>query len=313
MVAKRKPKAASKQKPKAKAKTTTAKAKAPETKAANAATKATKAAPKAKKAPKSTTKVVTAKAATAKKATKAKASTGKAAMSKGSVGRAAMSKASAGKATMSKGSVGKASVGKASAGKASAGKASAGKASSRKSATKTKARAKAKRPPAIAKTQPVKAQIRAIVKLPAAKKSKTTRRKSEPAFEPYTATQSEDYMNESQRNHFRNILLNWKHELMEGVDRTVVHMQEEAANYPDPTDRASQEEEFALELKARDRERLLIKKIDHTIDLIDQDEYGFCSSCGVEIGIRRLEARPTATQCIDCKTLGEIKERQILG
>jgi len=197
--------------------------------------------------------------------------------------------------------------------KRSAGKASAGKASSRKSATKTKARAKAKRPPAIAKTQPVKAQIRAIVKLPAAKKSKTTRRKSEPAFEPYTATQSEDYMNESQRNHFRNILLNWKHELMEGVDRTVVHMQEEAANYPDPTDRASQEEEFALELKARDRERLLIKKIDHTIDLIDQDEYGFCSSCGVEIGIRRLEARPTATQCIDCKTLGEIKERQILG
>ena len=120
-------------------------------------------------------------------------------------------------------------------------------------------------------------------------------------------------MGESQKEYFRNILNAWKFELMEEVDRTVSHMKEEAANYPDPADRASQEEEFSLELKTRDRERRLIRKIDKTIDLVDQDDYGYCESCGVEIGIRRLEARPTATQCIDCKTLSELKERQING
>ena len=120
-------------------------------------------------------------------------------------------------------------------------------------------------------------------------------------------------MNESQREHFRMLLLTWKKQLMEEVDRTVSHMRDEAANYPDPADRASQEEEFSLELRTRDRERKLIKKIDNTIDLIDLDDYGYCESCGVEIGVRRLEARPTANQCIDCKTLDEIKERQILG
>ncbi|WP_038834169.1 RNA polymerase-binding protein DksA, partial [Pseudomonas aeruginosa] len=100
-------------------------------------------------------------------------------------------------------------------------------------------------------------------------------------------------------------------ELMEEVDRTVHHMQDEAANFPDPADRASQEEEFSLELRARDRERKLIKKIDETLQLIEDEEYGWCDSCGVEIGIRRLEARPTATLCIDCKTLAEIREKQL--
>ena len=98
---------------------------------------------------------------------------------------------------------------------------------------------------------------------------------------------------------------------MEEVDRTVHHMQDEAANFPDPADRASQEEEFSLELRTRDRERKLIKKIDQTLQRIEEDDYGFCDSCGVEIGIRRLEARPTATLCIDCKTLAEIKEKQV--
>jgi DnaK suppressor protein len=98
---------------------------------------------------------------------------------------------------------------------------------------------------------------------------------------------------------------------MQEVDRTVHHMQDEAANFPDPADRASQEEEFSLELRARDRERKLIKKIDETLQLIEDNDYGWCDSCGVEIGIRRLEARPTATLCIDCKTLAEIKEKQI--
>ncbi len=147
--------------------------------------------------------------------------------------------------------------------------------------------------------------------------AKTGTRKSstsaEPSFTPYNARKNEEYMNEEQKEHFRDILLAWKLELMREVDRTVNHMQEEASNYPDPADRASQEEEFSLELKTRDRERRLIRKIDSTLELIDQEDYGYCESCGVEIGVRRLEARPTATQCIDCKTLAEIKEKQIRG
>jgi DnaK suppressor protein len=111
--------------------------------------------------------------------------------------------------------------------------------------------------------------------------------------------------------HFRNIMQAWKKDLMAEVDRTVHHMQDEAANFPDPTDRASQESEFSLELRTRDRERKLIKKIDETLNLIDNHDYGYCESCGVEIGIRRLEARPTATLCIDCKTLDEIREKQM--
>ncbi|ODS24814.1 RNA polymerase-binding protein DksA [Candidatus Endobugula sertula] len=131
------------------------------------------------------------------------------------------------------------------------------------------------------------------------------------SFEPYKEEAGEEYMNEKQLKHFKNLLITWKAELMEEVDRTVSHMQDEASNFPDPADRASQEEEFSLELRTRDRERKLIKKIDKTIDNIDVDDYGYCESCGVEIGIRRLEARPTATQCVDCKTLSEIKEKQV--
>jgi len=132
-------------------------------------------------------------------------------------------------------------------------------------------------------------------------------------FSPYMAEKDEEYMNDDQKDHFRGILLSWKKELMEEVDRTVTHMKDEAANFPDPADRASQEEEFSLELRTRDRERKLIKKIDKTIELIKVDDYGYCDACGVEIGIRRLEARPTATQCVDCKTLDEIKEKQTMG
>ncbi|MBM7063132.1 RNA polymerase-binding protein DksA [Pseudomonas sp. UL073] len=130
-------------------------------------------------------------------------------------------------------------------------------------------------------------------------------------FEPYKEAKGEEYMSDAMRAHFTAILNKWKMELMQEVDRTVHHMQDEAANFPDPADRASQEEEFSLELRARDRERKLIKKIDETLQLIEDNDYGWCDSCGVEIGIRRLEARPTATLCIDCKTLAEIKEKQI--
>lgn len=129
-------------------------------------------------------------------------------------------------------------------------------------------------------------------------------------FEPYNAADDEDYMSPEQEEHFRAILLAWKRSLMEEVDRTVHHMQDEATNFPDPNDRATQESEFSLELRTRDRERKLIKKIDEALARLDNHEYGYCEACGVEIGIRRLEARPTATLCIDCKTLDEIRERQ---
>jgi DnaK suppressor protein len=129
-------------------------------------------------------------------------------------------------------------------------------------------------------------------------------------FEPYNAASDEEYMSPAQEEHFRHILRAWKQSLMEEVDRTVHHMQDEATNFPDPNDRATQESEFSLELRTRDRERKLIKKIDEALARIETHEYGYCEACGVEIGIRRLEARPTATLCIDCKTLDEIRERQ---
>lgn len=132
-------------------------------------------------------------------------------------------------------------------------------------------------------------------------------------FTPYKEKKGEEYMNDQQKDHFRGLLQSWKTELMEEVDRTMSHMKDEAANFPDPADRASQEEEFSLELRTRDRERKLIKKIDSTMELIESDDYGYCDACGVEIGIRRLEARPTATLCVDCKTLDEIKEKQVGG
>ncbi|EKE87455.1 RNA polymerase-binding protein DksA [Idiomarina xiamenensis] len=132
-------------------------------------------------------------------------------------------------------------------------------------------------------------------------------------LEPYQEKSGEEYMNEAQREHFKKILEAWRSQLREEVDRTVHHMKDEAANFPDPVDRAAQEEEFSLELRTRDRERKLIKKIEKTLQKIEEDDFGFCDSCGIEIGIRRLEARPTADQCVDCKTLAEIKEKQMTG
>jgi DnaK suppressor protein len=131
------------------------------------------------------------------------------------------------------------------------------------------------------------------------------------SFKPYDLKEGEEYMNEAQVEHFRRILQNWKAELMKEVDRTVHHMQDEAANFPDPNDRATQESEFSLELRTRDRERKLIKKIEESLENLERGDYGYCETCGIEIGLRRLEARPTATQCIDCKTLDEIREKQV--
>ena len=158
-----------------------------------------------------------------------------------------------------------------------------------------------KNPKSAAKTAPVKPATRSTVDSPFKN------------FTPYEPKKNEKYMSEEQLAHFKAILLKWRRELMEEVDRTVHHMRDEAANFPDPADRATQEEEFSIELRTRDRERKLIKKIDQTIDRLDQHDFGYCDTCGVEIGLRRLEARPTATQCVDCKALDEIKERQLHG
>ncbi len=134
-----------------------------------------------------------------------------------------------------------------------------------------------------------------------------------PTIAPYEEKPGEAYMNENQLEHIEKILLAWRQSLMEEVDRTVNHMKDEAANFPDPSDRASQEEEFSIELRTRDRERKLIKKIEDGLERLHEDDFGYCEACGIEIGLRRLEARPTATLCIDCKTLAEIKERQNQG
>jgi DnaK suppressor protein len=127
---------------------------------------------------------------------------------------------------------------------------------------------------------------------------------------PYKQKKTEDYMSLAMMAHFKSILMALRQRILEGGDKIVTHMKEEAINYPDPNDRASQEEDFRLELRTRDRERKLLKKIEESLELIREKEYGYCEVCGVEIGLRRLEARPTATLCIDCKTLDEIKERQ---
>jgi len=203
------------------------------------------------------------------------------------------------------------------------------KTASKKKVAKKK---KAKKSPAKKKAAKKKIAKKTILKKKAAKKTvskkkittgninkkamgKVTNIKKSPAkktIAPYKQKRkNEDYMGVEQSHHFRLLLLTWKKELMEEVDRTVHHMQDDASNFPDPNDRATQEEEFALELRTRDRERKLIAKIDESVVNLDSGDYGFCEVCGVEIGIRRLEARPTATQCIDCKTLDEIKERHL--
>ena len=214
--------------------------------------------------------------------------------------KAAKTKAKAKKKAVAKKSVAKKPV---AAKKATASK----KTVSKKKAPVKKKTAASK--PAATKT-PAAKQTRGK---PAAKRSSAASPATGPvsAIEPYVAEKGEEYMNDEQVAHFRNILLSWKRDLMEEVDRTVHHMQDEAANFPDPTDRATQESEFSMELRARDRERKLIKKIDEALMNLDNEEYGYCEACGVEIGIRRLEARPTATLCIDCKTLDEIREKQM--
>ena len=192
----------------------------------------------------------------------------------------------------------------------------------KKVASKSSAKKAAPKKAAAKKAAPTKAAPRkkAVAKKAAPKKAaakKTARRRPSvhigpvPGISPYKEKKGEEYMNEEQVAHFRGILNAWKKELMEEVDRTVHHMQDDAANFPDPNDRATQESEFSMELRARDRERKLIRKIEESIRNLENEEFGYCEACGVEIGVKRLEARPTATLCIDCKMLDEIRERQM--
>ncbi|WP_343154429.1 RNA polymerase-binding protein DksA [Buchnera aphidicola] len=132
-------------------------------------------------------------------------------------------------------------------------------------------------------------------------------------LKPYQKKINEEYMNENQILHFKKILETWKNQLQFEVNHTLLYIQDKSTNFPDPIDRATQEEEFSLELRNRDRSRKLIKKIELTLKKIKNNEFGYCNSCGIEIGIRRLEARPTASLCIDCKTLAEIREKQMSG
>lgn len=172
---------------------------------------------------------------------------------------------------------------------------------------------------AIKTTKKTAARKKVSVKKAVAKKKPVSRAKTPSGsgefihgIAPYKARSRERYMNLKQLDHFRNILATWRRELVDEVNRTIHSMQDETVNHPDPNDRATQESDISLELRSRDRERKLIKKIDGTIALIDSGDYGYCDKCGVEVGIARLEARPTANLCVDCKTLDEIREKQMV-
>ncbi len=189
---------------------------------------------------------------------------------------------------------------------------------SKKTVSKKKTVKKAAPKKAVAKKKaaPKKAAAKKTTAKKAAPKKATSKKTGSqigpvPGIAPYQEKKGEEYMSDKQTAHFRDILLAWKRGLMEEVDRTVHHMQDDAANFPDPNDRATQESEFSMELRARDRERKLIKKIDESIRNLDNNDFGFCEACGVEIGVKRLEARPTATLCIDCKVIDEIREKQM--
>ena len=179
-------------------------------------------------------------------------------------------------------------------------------------AKKTVAKKTAAKKPVAKKT----AAKKPVAKKPVAKKKpklKVVATTNKSKIAPYKAKKKEKYMSAAMKRHFTAVLVNWKEHLFDEMQKTFDHLKTKGETYADPIDRASQEEEFAFELRTRDRERKLINKISISLDKIKNDDYGWCDSCGDEIGIKRLEARPTATHCIDCKTLDEIKEKQLNG
>jgi len=155
----------------------------------------------------------------------------------------------------------------------------------------------------------------AVKKSPAKKVAakKVSAKKRSTPISSYQGRKGEKYMSAAMKKHFLAVLIDWREHLKEEMQKTFDHLKNKGESYADPIDRASQEEEFAFELRTRDRERKLISKIAMSLDQIKQDDYGYCYACGIEIGVKRLEARPTATHCIDCKTLDEIKEKQLGG
>tara|TARA_B100001113_G_scaffold71474_1_gene55364 strand:+ start:1009 stop:1584 length:576 start_codon:yes stop_codon:yes gene_type:complete len=188
-----------------------------------------------------------------------------------------------------------------------------------KKITKTKKKAVKKVQPKKSNTKKITAKKRApakkIKKVAKVVKKQPTKKiaNNKSKIAPYKVKKNEKYMSAAMKRHFIAVLLLWKEHLKEEMQKTFDHLRTKGETYADPVDRASQEEEFAFELRTRDRERKLINKIAVSIEQIKQDDYGWCESCGDEIGIKRLEARPTATHCIDCKTLDEIKEKQLSG
>ena len=193
------------------------------------------------------------------------------------------------------------------------------KAINKKTPAKKAAAKKAPAKKAAVKKAPAK---KAAVKKVIAKKTPAKKLKKQDKYEeaqflasikPYVLKKNEKYMNAKQQKHFQDILGSWKDQLQLEQDRTADKIQKNVSHFPDESDRATHEEEFTLELRTRERERKLLSKINESIDDLKSDDYGYCASCGIEIGIRRLEARPTATRCIDCKTIEEIHERQQYG
>ncbi len=263
-----------------------------------------------KTAAKKTAKKAAAKKTAAKKVTAKKASS-KAPVAKKTTKKVAASSAPKKKPAASKKATAKKATAKTVAVKESKAKVTAKKAVAKKTVSKT-----TKKTPAAAKELPEAADTPV-----ASKKTSKSVKASSPNISvsdappsevvPYERDKNSHYMDEKQLAYFSQKLAVWKQQLMEEVDRTVGHMKDDATNFPDPNDRATQEEEFSLELRTRDRERKLIKKINEAQKRIEDDDYGYCETCGVEIGVGRLEARPTAELCFDCKTLEEIRERQI--
>jgi len=185
------------------------------------------------------------------------------------------------------------------------------KAPVKKVAPKKVAAAATKKKVAVKKVAPKKAVTVATKKKAPVKKAIIANNKSKIAA--YKTKKGEKYMSAAMKKHFVAVLLLWREHLTDEMQKTFDHLKTKGETYADPMDRASQEEEFAFELRTRDRERKLINKIGISVEKVKQDDYGWCDSCGDEIGVKRLEARPTATHCIHCKTLDEIKERQLNG
>ena len=192
--------------------------------------------------------------------------------------------------------------------KSTAKKTAAKKTSPKKASVKKAPVKKAPVKKASVKKAPLK---KASVKKAPAKK--TTAKKRTTPISSYKGRKGEKYMSAAMKKHFNAVLIEWREHLREEMQKTFDHLKNKGESYADPIDRASQEEEFAFELRTRDRERKLINKIASSLEQIKQDDYGYCYACGIEIGVKRLEARPTATHCIDCKTLDEIKEKQLGG